>query len=100
MKVFLSVLVSGLFSSTVALSAPNACDFSSYKVCVESDSVDLSGECSSQGGTVLEACATENRIGTCAITQDSIILNVRYYEGTPINAEENCKENDGQYTRG
>ena len=100
MKISSCVLLSSLFSATVAVAAPNACYFESVKLCVESDTIDLSNECGAQGGSVLSVCSAESRIASCVVTQGADKVTARYYDGTPINPEENCKENDGEFTRG
>jgi hypothetical protein len=46
----------------------------------------LKGLCATAGGTVLTACATFNRIGTCTYTQGGITYRDRYYAGSGATA--------------
>ena len=88
----------GFSMAGVAFAEQNSCNFSRYKVCAESATVDLSGDCDpSRGGVIGTSCETANRTGSCVITEGSDTVFVRYYPGFPVNAEKNCKENKGTY---
>lgn len=100
MKVVMIAVLGFITNTALASTEAGACLFSSIKICVES-SVDVGSptDCAQQGGTFIQACPTENRYGSCAITQDGNTFNVRYYNGTPVEPENNCAENGGQFTR-
>jgi hypothetical protein len=85
--------------SAIAFGAQNSCDLPNYKICVDSSTVDLSAECSQNGGTVGTVCATANRIGTCLIQQGDQSVTGHYYTGFQ-DAEGSCAENGGVFTRG
>ena len=85
--------------SSVAMAAQNACDFPQYKGCIESTTLDVTQNCASDGGRGINTCATEHRIGTCAIQAGSDTVSLRYYEGFQ-DAEKNCQQNKGVYTAG
>jgi hypothetical protein len=97
-KTLLAISVLGMGS--VAMAAQNSCDYSAAKVCIESANVDLSEDCAQNQGTVGTTCPAADRMGTCTVTQGALSVDVRYYNGFQADAEQNCAENNGTYTRG
>jgi hypothetical protein len=96
---FATITIASL--STAAFGAQNSCNMPQYAVCVESTSLDVGGEeCTRRGGSIGENCETANRFASCTIAEDSNLVFVRYYNGFPPDqAESNCSENDGLFTR-
>ena len=92
-----SLSVLGL--SSVGMAAQNACDFPQFKGCIESTTLDVTANCKSDNGRSIPSCATDHRIGTCAIQAGSDTVSLRYYDGFQ-DAEKNCQDNKGVYTAG
>ena len=96
-----TILAAGMIAmGSSAFAAQNSCDISAYKICVESATVDLSADCAESNGTVGTTCSNENQIGTCKVTQGDDSVTAHYYNGFPADAEQNCAENNGTFTRG
>jgi hypothetical protein len=78
--------------------SPMTCDFARYKVCVESETADLSEDCNARGGEIVDRpCATGNLLGSCEIVEGENVVYVRYYRGFLLNPRKNCAENKGTY---
>ena len=97
-KILLAISVLGMGS--VAMAGQNSCDISAAKVCMESATYDLAGDCAQAQGTVGTTCQTADRMGTCTVTQGPVSVDLRYYNGFQGDAEQNCAESNGAYTRG
>jgi hypothetical protein len=96
-----TILAAGMIAmGSSAFAAQNSCDISAYNFCAESETFDLSSECAQNQGTVGTTCSNENQIGTCKVTESNESMTLHYYNGFPANAEENCAENNGTWTRG
>ena len=92
---FLGVIANG----AVAFASPGACVIAAAKLCYESATIDISADCVANGGTLSQVCSTSDRYGSCVVSQEGQTMTLRYYNGTPIEPEENCAENGGQFTR-
>jgi hypothetical protein len=97
-KTLLAISVLGM--GTVAMAGQNSCDISAAHICLESSNYDLSADCAQNQGTVGTTCPTADRVGTCTITDGPVSIDLRYYDCSQANAEQNCAENNGTYTRG
>lgn len=95
---FAAVFFLGLLSqNSVALATPGACTIEGIKLCYESATGDISTDCAPNGGVFSAQCSAENRYGSCVISQEGQTMTLRYYKVTPVNPEENCSENGGQF---
>jgi hypothetical protein len=98
-KISSGILLGLVANGAVALADPNACTVAAAKICFESATVDVSADCVQNNGTTSEACAVSDRFASCVVTNEGQTLNLRYYNGTPVNPEENCIENGGVFVR-
>lgn len=93
-------LVGFLVSAPAIFASQSSCNLPNYKLCIESPSLDLTKECSSNGGILGSTCPIEQRTGSCTKKQGEHLVYLRYYAGVAFDPVQNCADNGGVYTPG